>query len=156
MKLQVVLAITIAAANYGFNIASLLDSEAPDCMEVNNKRVALHGTPDKVKDLYANLTKTYQNSGNLTFDDVKLVYEPKCKTGSHETDRFEEIQCFNAEHSDWPAELPKQFCWCADPITGHPINDTIKEGPINKFECSKSAAHCCMSLGQHNIHFTLY
>ena len=127
----------------------------PACSQARKERVALHGTQEE-EDLFTAVANKYQADNVLTFDDVKRVYEPFCKTGSHEADQFKETQCFTPEHSHWPAELPRQFCWCADPITGHPINDTIKEGPINKFECSKSAAHCCMSLGQHNIHFTLY
>ena len=137
MKIQVMLMISIAAANYGFNITSLLGSTTRNCLQVQDEM--LNRTAEK-KNLYANLTKTYQDNKSLSYEDLESVYVPRCKSGSHELHKFREIQCFRLELS-WPANLTvKQFCWCADTNTGHPING-VTEGPITK--CGKSAAQHC-------------
>ena len=131
------LMISIAAANYGFNITSLLGSTTRNCLQVQDEM--LNRTAEK-KNLYANLTKTYQDNKSLSYEDLESVYVPRCKSGSHELHKFREIQCFRLDLSS-PANLTvKQFCWCADPNTGHPING-VTEGPITK--CGKSAAHHC-------------
>lgn len=113
-----------------------IDSAAPDCRQVSADRMTLYGTQDE-KDMYADLANDYRAGNILTFEDLKLVYAPSCKRGSHETDEFAELQCF-IPVDFWPAELPRYFCWCANSITGYPINDTITEGLI--YECCKSAA----------------
>lgn len=135
MKPLVLLLISIAAANYGFSIASFLGT---DCSQVTAAYISLHGTQEE-KVIYAQLRQSYQENGRLSFEDLKFVYAPTCKTGSHETDQFKEIQCFSSEHL-WAGEVTKYFCWCADPTTGHPISGNVTEGTEPMTECGKSSS----------------
>lgn len=132
MKLQVVLVICIAAVNYGFHINSSLDSTTPDCTQASDDHISLHNTP-RERELFEELVRIYQANGSLSFEDLKYVYPPSCKKGSHEAHKFKEIQCFVTNFLG-PEKVRKYFCWCANSTTGHPIGN-ITEGLEPITEC---------------------